>query len=134
MANRETLSKCDAVRAISPTSVSDNTAQNGQPVDMKGADSCLFVVVTGTLADANATFAVKLQHRDGTSGDYADVPANMMHGDGSFRYDDDNDTRKLAYIGDKRYVRVVITPAANTGAAALCAVALKGHLNYAPPA
>jgi hypothetical protein len=44
----------------------------------------------------------------------------------SFIFSDDNAVRKLGYLGGKRYVRLTITPASNTGAWLVSAVAIKG--------
>ena len=52
------------VRAISPVSVADNTAQVSQIVDRRGFDSAMFANLTGSLADADVTFAVLLEESD----------------------------------------------------------------------
>ena len=45
---------------------------------------------------------------------------------------DDDEVRKIGYIGDKRYVRLTITPAANTGNADLSAIAVLAGVRKAP--
>src|SRR3546814_11093273 len=50
----------------------------------------------------------------------------------SFQFDDDNEVRKIGYVGDKRYVRLTITPANNASAGLLAAVALLGYPDLAP--
>ena len=45
---------------------------------------------------------------------------------------DDNKTRKIGYVGGKRYVRLTVTPANNTGNIFLAAIALLGHPRNAP--
>ena len=52
----------------------------------------------------------------------------------SFIFSDDNAVRKLGYLGGKRYVRLTITPASNTGAWLVSAVAIQGHPTKAPVA
>ena len=54
----------DVKRCISPVSVSDNTAQVGQIIDRKGYDSVTFLIATGSIADADATFTVLLEEGD----------------------------------------------------------------------
>lgn len=49
-----------------------------------------------------------------------------------FQFDDDNEVRKLGYIGNKRYTRLTITPALNASATLLAAVAVLGHPSVAP--
>ena len=53
----------------------------------------------------------------------------------SFTFGDDNETRKIGYIGDKRYVRLTITPTGNdSGNIFLAAIALLGHPDLQPTA
>jgi hypothetical protein len=49
------------VLAPAATAVADNTAQVGSIVDHQGYDSAEYVIITGTLADAGATFTVLLE-------------------------------------------------------------------------
>jgi len=119
------------LRAISPVSVSDNTAQVSQIIDRQGFKSLEFVIATGSLADADATFTVLVE--DGDAANLSDAAAvadaNLLglETTASFQFDDDNETRKIGYIGNKRYVRLTITPANNASAALLSAVAILGH-------
>lgn len=125
--------KLGVARAISPVSVGDNTAQVSQIIDMQGKKSLMFAILTGSLADADATFTVLVEHGDASnlSGGTA-VPDDMLNGletDASFIFSDDDKVRKIGYRGDKRYVRLTITPAANASAALVAAVAIFEPLN-----
>lgn len=123
-------------RAISPVSVADNTAQVSQIIDRKGFDSLEFLIGTGSIADADATFTVLVEHGDDSGlSDAAAVGDDELVGTealASFQFDDDNETRKIGYIGEKRYVRLTITPANNASAAVLTALAVLGHPFLAP--
>lgn len=129
--------KLDLKRAISPVSVADNTAQVSQIIDLRGYKSCMFAILTGSLADVDATFAVTIDHGDAANlSDAASVPAAMLNGTtalAGFIFSDDDKVRKIGYTGDKRYVRITVTPSANASAALLAAVAVLEPLN-APPA
>jgi len=118
-------------RSISPTRVSDNTAQVGQIIDSAGFNSVEYVIAIGTVADADATFVVLLEDGDDSSlTDAAAVAdANLLgtEAGAGFQFDDDDEVRKLGYVGGKRYTRLTITPADNTGNADLSAVCLLGH-------
>lgn len=118
-------------RSISAQSVSDNTAQVGQIIDHSGFESALYLIDIGTLADADATFTVLLEEGDESDlSDAAAVADTDLLGTESaagFQYDDDNEVRKLGYIGTKRYTRLTITPATNASAAAFGAVCVLGH-------
>ena len=50
----------------------------------------------------------------------------------SFAFGDDDETRKIGYIGNKRYTRLTITPSANASAALVAAVAILGHPQIVP--
>lgn len=124
------------LRCISPVSVSDNTAQVGQIIDRQGFESLTYVILTGSLADADATFTVLLEDGDQANlSDAAAVDDKYLLGTealASFQFDDDNETRKLGYIGPKRYTRLTITPANNASAAVIGAVAVLGHPTVMP--
>lgn len=126
------------VRAISPVSVSDSTAAVSQIIDRRGYESLEFVILTGSVADADATFTVLVE--DGNESNLSDAAAvadRFLLGTealASFQFDDDNETRKIGYIGGKRYVRLTITPANNASAAVIAAVAVLGHPMLAPTA
>ena len=123
---------------ISPVSVADTTAQVGQIIDKRGFESLTYVIATGSIADADATFTVLLEESNAANlSDAAAVADADLLGTealAAFQYDDDNETRKLGYIGSKRYTRLTITPVNNASAAVLSAVAILGNPAIAPTA
>lgn len=125
-------------RALSPVSVADTTAQVCQIIDMAGYKSLEYVIATGSIADADATFTILLEESDdsGMSGANAVADADLLGTEvlAAFQFDDDNETRKLGYIGKKRYTQMTITPVANASAALLCVVAILGDPDNAPTA
>jgi hypothetical protein len=135
---KDLASNIDVKRVISPVSVADNTAQVGQIIDRRGFDSVTFMIATGSVADADATFTVLLEESDdsGMSGGNAVADADLIGTEAlaGFQFDDDNECRKLGYVGNKRYLRLTITPANNASAALLAAVAVLGHPALAPTA
>lgn len=125
-------------RAISPVSVADTTAQVSQIIDLAGFESMEFLIDIGSVADADATFTVLVQ--EGDESDLSDA-ASVADADllgtellAGFQYDDDNEVRKIGYVGSKRYVRLTITPVNNASAALIAAVAVLGHPHHAPVA
>lgn len=127
---RDGLSQTQVKRVLSPVSVADTTAQVGQIIDHLGYDKALYVILTGSIADVDATFTVLLEEGDASNlSDAAAVAdADMVSQSSSapetaagFQFDDDNEVRKLAYVGTKRYTRLTITPVANASAAVLAA-------------
>lgn len=128
-------------RVLSPVSTDADTALVGQIIDKKGFESVTYVIATGSIGDANATFTVLLEESDAAAmGDATAVADADMIGTealASFQFDDDNECRKLGYIGSKRYTRLTITPSGNSGTpsgALLSAVAILGHPQIAPTA
>ena len=126
MASKDLHNNIDIKRAISPVSVSDNTAQVSQILDTRGYESIELVIATGSIADSDATFVVLIEDGDSaTLTDAAAVSDTFLLGTealASFQFDDDNECRKIGYVGGKRYVRATITPANNASAALLSAV------------
>lgn len=125
-------------RVISPVSVADTTAQVGEIIDKQGYESLTYVIATGSIADADATFTVLLE--EGAAANLSDAAAvadaDLLGTEAlaGFQFDDDNECRKLGYIGSKRYTRLTITPVANASAALLSAVAVLGNPQIAPTA
>lgn len=138
MSSRDLHNNIYPKRAISPVSVSDNTAQVSQIIDTAGFESLEFVINIGSVADADTTFAVLVEDGDQANlSDAAAVADAFLLGTealAGFQFDDDNELRKIGYVGGKRYVRLTITPANNASAALLSAVAILGNPRNAPTA
>lgn len=133
---RDLHNNIHVARAISPVSVADNTAQVSQIIDRQGYQSLELLIATGSVADADATFVVLVEDGDdsGLSDAASVTDANLLGTEAlaGFQFDDDNEVRKIGYIGDKRYVRLTVTPVNNASAAVIAAVAVLGHPNYTP--
>ncbi len=139
---RDNISCIQVKRAISPVSVADNTAQVSQIIDHQGYDALGFLIATGSLADADATFTVLVE--DGDAANLSDAAAvaddqlvSQLAGTApetaaSFTFAADDNVRKIGYIGNKRYVRLTITPANNASAAVVCAVAILSRSEFKP--
>jgi hypothetical protein len=138
MASKDLHNNIDIKRAISPVSVSDNTAQVSQILDTRGYESIELVIATGSIADADATFSVLIEDGDSsTLTDAAAVSDTFLLGTealAGFQFDDDNECRKIGYVGGKRYVRATITPASNASAALFSAVWVLANARTAPTA
>jgi len=136
--NNDLHNNINPIRAISPVSVADNTAQVGQIIDRRGYGALEFIIATGSIGDADATFTVLVEDGDAANlSDAAAVADEQLLGTevlAGFQFDSDDKTRKIGYIGSKRYVRLTITPAGNASAALLSAVAVLGCPELAPTA
>ena len=138
MASKDLHNNIDVKRAISPVSEAGNTALVSQILDTRGYESVELVILTGSIADADATFTVLIEDGDSaTLTDNAAVADTFLLGteaQAGFQFDDDNECRKIGYVGGKRYVRATITPANNASAALIAAVWVLGHARTAPTA
>nr|WP_298689662.1 hypothetical protein [uncultured Dongia sp.] len=135
--NKDLATTVHPKRCISPISVSDNTAQVGQVIDRLGYDSLTYLIAAGSLADADALFTVLLEESDLSGSGFTAVADEHLIGTealASFQFDDDNEPRKLGYIGNKQYSRLTITPSGNASAAVVSAIALLGHPREMPTA
>lgn len=116
------------VNPVLHADVSDNTAQVGVVQDHRGSKSHTYVIHAGSLVDADATFTVLLEESDSSGSGFTAVADDFMLGTeaaASFQFDGDNTVKTLGYIGYKRYTRLTITPANNTGAASFSAVCVE---------
>ena len=122
--------------------VTDNTATVSSIIDCQGYDAVTLAYVSGTLSDADATFTALLEESDdsGMSGATAVADADMVSQTngtapetaGSYTFADDAESRAIGYVGAKRYIRLTITPANNTGNAFVAGVWVLGHPRTLP--
>jgi len=141
---RDLLNNIQVKRAISPvTQTNSDTALVSQIIDRQGYDTLTFLIATGTLSDADATFAVTMDESDdsGLSGSNSVATADLISQTSGtaaltaagFTFAGDDNVRSIGYIGGKRYVRLTITPTGNnSGSAPLCAIAVLGNPSLRP--
>ena len=115
---RDLANHLDFKRGLSPVAAgTDNTAYVSQILDTKDVVGAVFAILIGANTDADATFTVLMEDGDASGlSDHAAVADEFLTGTeakAGFQFDDDNEMRKLGYVGNKRYVRVTITPANN---------------------
>ena len=128
-----------AVRALSPVAAgTDNTAYVSEVLDTANFASNELVIMIGANTDTDATFAVIIEDGDTVSVSEGTVAAAYLLGtaaQASFNYGDDNETRKIGYIGHHRYIRATITPTGNnSGNIYLAAVWIQAHPRVSPQA
>ena len=114
-----------------------NTAKVGEIIDRQDAMALEFIIQTGSLADADATFTVLVEDGDDsrpcpTTPRSTTPTCSAPRPAHSFIFSDDNKIAKIGYVGSKRYVRLTVTPANNTGAVLISACAILGSLRAAP--
>lgn len=136
-ANRDIISQLQFKRGHSPYYYNGDNVWISQIIDTQGYDGAAFVILTGDLVDANATFAVLMQESDNSdfssASDVVDAdmvsqtPGTAPETAAAFQFDDDNEVRSIGYIGNKRYIRLYITASGNTGYANIAVLGLLGN-------
>ena len=123
---------------LAPAVGTDDTALVGAIIDRLGFDSLTYLIQTGTLADAGATWTALLEESDdsGMSGATAVADADLIGTEAlaSLTQANDGVCRKLGYVGNKRYTRLTLTPSGNAGNAPISAMALLGMPYQRPTA
>ena len=118
---RELHDNIDVKRGISPTAATtDNMPFVSQILDMQGLSNAEFIILCGALTDADATFTVLAEEgenpalTDNSAVDDRDLLG--LETQAGFDFSADNKVFKLGFRpSGKRYKRVTITPANNTG-------------------
>jgi hypothetical protein len=127
---RDLANNIGAVLALSPA-VQAATIK-GNAIDLLGFGSAVLVVNTGSIVGAG-DFTAKLQESDTTTdGDFTDVADTDLVGALPVSLAADS-SAKVGYIGNKRYIRVVVTKNSGTSIAA-GAVVIKGNAQSRPVA
>lgn len=105
-------------------------------IDMADKMALEFILLLGTLSDANATYAVTVQHGDAVDSesaptsitDSAEATGTDLIGtlaDAGFTFAADGAIRKIGYAGTKRWVKLTVTPTgADSGNTPLAILAL----------
>lgn len=123
---------------IAPAANTDlgTTPLVGTVIDRAGYESLTYAIITGTLSDANATYAVLVEESDEDDANFtavADADLIGTEAAAAFNYGDDGETRKIGVVNNKRYTRLTITPTgADSGNSPIAAVAILGRPHSAP--
>jgi len=139
---RDQSSHFNPKMAIPPQAVltNANTPYVSSIISVAGFDSLTFVILSGVNTDTNATFTALVEEGDSpTLTDavpVADIDLAGTEALASFTAaNDDNKCFKIGYIGNRSYVRLTVTPAANdAGNAFVAAVAILGNPRIKPTA
>ena len=127
-----------AVKVIAPYDHgTGDAAMVGTVVDGLGYNSITYIISVGSLADSDVTLTTLLEDCqeeacDTTNAGVADGYLLGTEVLASFVNTEDNTVKMLGYTGSRRYTRMTITPANNTGAILIDVIAIKGHPQYAP--
>lgn len=116
-----------------------NTPIVSSILDTFGFGSATLALITGTETDTNATTVVLLEESNdpAMAGATAVADIDLIGTEllAAFQFDDDIETRKLGYVGSKRYIRATVTPSGNdAGNIFLAGLWVQGFPNSYPTA
>lgn len=115
-------------RLLSPVVSTDNTELVSQTIDLQAYDGFEVAINSGTLSDASGTtITPKLFESDdsGMSGEAEVTDANLLYGAPTVWTEASDDAvQQFGYRGNKRYVRLKLTVAGNSGNIPISAVAM----------
>lgn len=125
---RDIASNIDVVAAVAPAVVA--ATNTSAAIDLLGFGSAAVVINTGAIVSAG-DFTAKLQESDTTTGaDFADVDADDLVGGFPASLTADA-VVKVSYVGNKRYLRTILTKNGGTSIAA-GVVVVKSHAHSRP--
>lgn len=111
--------------------INDTTAQVSNIIDTAGFNSLTLVIHVGSFSDVDATTTVLVEEGDNSAltDNTAVADADLVGTEAGMAptFANDNTCCKIGYIGDKRYVRVTLTPVANTGDFFMSGLAIQGN-------
>lgn len=134
---RDMMNNIHPVVAVAPQVITDDSSVVSAAIDLQGYESCTFVVIPGTLADADATWSVTVKEGGtDTQGDHTAVDDVDLIGTealAGFTFAADSECRKIGYKGGERYVSIEIDNVVeNTGNAPIAVVVILGHPHERP--
>ena len=128
---RDLYNNIEVRRGFSPAAaVANDTAYVSEIIDMQGFKSLVWLIVLGEIADANVTFTTLVEDGDDSglsdAAAVADSQLDPTEAIATPKFASDDSVRKIGYVGEKRYVRMTITPSGNGSNLFLAIVALLG--------
>lgn|GEM_PF-212217 len=124
-----------AAIVIAGTTATDNTPAVGAIIDTNGWGATEFIIYSGTITDNTDTLTPLLEDcaASNCSDAAAVTDANLLGTEAlaSFVGTEDDTVKYLGYIGNKRYLRLTITPGIATSAV-FGAVAVRGYPQVRP--
>lgn len=111
--------------------ITTNTTTSGAIIDTAHYESLEYYIQSGTLTDG--TYTAQIWHgNDSGLSDAVQLTGEEVLGSAVFALTDDNKTKRIGYVGKKRYVQLRILSAAVTTGGTLGAVAVLGTPHHGP--
>ncbi len=120
---------CTVETAFTQQTISSATTTAGEIIDTLNFNICEFIVQTGTIT-TGTSYTVTLEEGDDSGlSDAAAVSAEETLGSAVFIITDDDTTKRIGYIGKKRYVRMSIVSVGTVSGVMGAAVLLAGGMH-----
>ena len=118
MVNREQYSNLYCINAFDVQTINTDTTTNGDIIDTQGYDSILLAIQAGTITLGTLTPIVQEGDASNLSdaSAVADADLNPTEALTTFAVTDDNVVKRIAYTGNKRYIRLQLVSAASANA------------------
>lgn len=139
MGNRSSIKDSAKMEvAFPPQALSSTTDITGEVIDTQGFEEVVFVLQTDAIAASSLDAQLLISEDDdsgfGTSSAVDDADLVGTEAATAIDEDDDKVTKKIAYVGSKRYVRCDLTVTTNNGTDVVACMAILGRPNVAPQA
>lgn len=118
---RDLEARLDVAQSLVPTG-NRNASANGTGADLRGYDGALVTITADTITDGTHTPKVQESDDDST---YTDVAVGDLAGTALVAITAAS-VQKIAYVGLKRYIRVVVTVAGATTGGKYAATVTRG--------
>ena len=118
MVNREQYSNLYCINAFDVQTINTDATTNGDIIDTQGYDSILLAIQAGTITLGTLTPIVQEGDESNLSdaSAVADADLNPTEALTTFAVTDDNVVKRIAYTGNKRYIRLQLVSAASANA------------------
>lgn len=118
---------------LNSAAITTNTTTSGAIIDTAHYESLEFYFLTGTITDGS--YAVQIFHgNDSGLSDAAQLTGEEVLGSITIVAADDNVTRRIGYVGKKRYVQLRVVSTGVTTGGTFGAVAVLGTPHHGPAA
>lgn len=133
MSNFDLHNNCDVITALNSQTIATDTTTNGVIIDTKGSRAIEFILTSGTITDGAYTVTATQGDDSGLSDGVA-VDAELLLGSIAFAATEDNVSKRVGFIGKKRYVRFSVVSTGTTSGGVFSGVAVRANPNHAPVA
>lgn len=122
--------------AFNTQAITTDTTTAGNTIDLQGKGAYEFYILSGTLTDGTYTPALFEDDNSdmSTESAVADADLTNLESTAVFASTDDNEVKRIGYIGSKRYIRLKIVSASTSSGGTIGAVGIAGNLDNEPAA